>query len=663
MRKTGLVGMFLLLSLFLTACFNNSTGEVTSENNVGNSAEENIDSNILELNSITVEEIQDFAEAPELSELVESGELPKVEERLPKKGDIMIEPIEESIGQYGGDLITSWEGADSKWTVGKPTEEALFRFNEEGDDIEPNVAKGYDVNDDATEYTIYLREGMKWSDGEPFTTDDVIFYWEHMLKKETFGKSVYDAYYTVDPESGERHIAEVTKEDDYTFKVTHSFPSPNFLKRLAIDNKWFFAPEHFHKTILPEFVGEEEAETIAKNWGYSDVKSLLSETGYYYWMNEEIPTLRPWVASNDPHSEEFIMKRNPYYWKIDPEGKQLPYVDNFIASKIQDPSQAVLGVLGGDINIGTFEIGNFTVLKENEQQGDYRVLTWPTVGLSSTTIQLNQTTQDDNLRELVQDIKFREALSFAVDRGQISEIATNGIAEPNQAAVPEGVVGYQEGWEQQWAEYDTEKAEQLLDEIGITERNNNGFRLYDDGSVVTITIMEPNQDNSEFLELIKDAYENIGIKVNLNYVDEGTFQDRKYSNQVDATTENPMVVNVALRPEVLIPLRVLVPWQGDYGLYRESDGEKGTKPEGDVAKLLEYWDNIIASTSEEEASEWADEIYKLHMKNQWILGYSGPTPHLIVATNKLHNVPEQRMFADEFRDLGHGHPAQFYFSE
>ncbi|ENH96869.1 family 5 extracellular solute-binding protein [Gracilibacillus halophilus YIM-C55.5] len=519
------------------------------------------------------------------------------------------------------------------------------------------------MNEDSTEYTIYLREGMRWSDGVPFNADDIMFYWEHMLTKETFGKSIYDAYYSVDPETGERHLAEVTKIDDYTVKVTHAFPSPDFLKRVAIDNKWFFAPEHFHKTILPEFVGDEKAAEIASEWGYSDVGSFLKATGYYYWTNEEIPTLRPWVASNDPHSEEFVMKRNPYYWKVDSEGNQLPYLDELVATKIQDPSHATLGMLGGDYNIAGFATQDYTVLKENEEKSDYRVLLWPTVNLTSAAIVLNQTAQEENIRNAIQDIRFREALSVAVDRNEVTEIYTNGMAEPIQASVPEGLTGYQEGWKDQWATYDPERANQLLDEMGLTEMNNEGFRLFEDGSVVTLTITSQNQETADFLELIKNYYEQVGVKVNLKTVDPGTYSDRLYNNDITATTAVPSVVDVALRPDVLVPLRLGQVWHSGYGQYRETDGELGTQPEGDIAKLVENWDKLRASATEEEASQWSDEIYKLHKENQWLLGYAGPTPHIIVASNSLRNVPEERFYADEFRELGHGHPAQFFIKE
>ncbi|MBM7571868.1 ABC transporter substrate-binding protein [Aquibacillus albus] len=660
MKKRLIVFLSLVLLLsFLTACMGSSEGLATSE--TGDEQETEAEKEPVE--EVDPSSISSYNEAPELKELVESGKIPSVEERLPVAEDVMVEEVYEETGVYGGNITIPWKGADDEWTVGKPTEEPLFRFNEDGSRVEPNVAKGYDVNDDATEFTIYLREGMKWSDGVPFTADDVLFYWEHMLTKETFGKSVYDAYFSVDPETGERHMAEVTKVDDYTFKVTHKFSSPDFLKRVAIDNKWFFAPAHFHKTILPEFVGEEKASEIATEWGFADVKSFLKATGYYYWTNVEIPTLRAWVASNDPHSEEFVMKRNPYYWKVDKEGNQLPYVNNFIAKKIQDPSHAMLGMLGGDFNLGKFLVQDFTVLKENEQKADFRVLLWPSVNFTSAAIVLNQGVEDNNLRSLVQNIKFREALSVAVDRHEVTEIVTNGIGEPIQASVPEGLVGHQEGWKDQWAEFNPDRANQLLDEIGLTEKNSNGFRLYEDGSVVTLTITDQNQASAEFLELVKNYYENVGVKVNIKFVDPGTYSDQLYNNQLQATTAIPSVVNVALRPDVLVPLRLGQPWQGDFGLYRESNGEEGTKPEGEIAKLVENWDKLRAASTEEKAMEYANEIYKLHHKNQWLLGYAGPTPSLVVAANSLRNVPEERFFADEFREIGHGHPAQFFIKE
>lgn len=602
-------------------------------------------------------------EAPALAKLVSEGKLPKLEERLPAAKDIMVEDVVDEIGEYGGDWKMPWNGVADKWGIGQPTEEALFRFNKEGNKVEPNVAKSYEVNADSTVFTIHLREGMKWSDGVPFTADDVLFYWEHMLTKETFGKKIYDAYYSVDPATGDRALAEVKKVDDYTFTVTHKYPSVLFLERVAIDNKWFFAPAHFHKTILPEFVGDAKTLEITKEWGYEDPKTFLMETGYTDWLHYQIPTLRAWVPTNDPNGDQFVMERNPYYWKTDKDGKQLPYIDRIVATKIQDPSQKVLGTLSGDYNLTIFDSKDFTVLKENEKKGDFRIIPWTQPSWSSAGIQLNQTTPDPNLRKLFQNIKFREALSIGVDRNQVSEIVTNGLGEPIQASVPKGVIGYQEGWDKQWAEYDPQRANQILDELGLTKRDKNNFRTNPDGSELTLTIVESTTDNAPFLELLKKYYEEMGLRTNVKIVDGTTQFDMKYANQIPMHTENISVANVAFRPDTLVPLRVMTPWLGHYGLYTQSGGKEGVKPEGDVAKIMEYWDKVKSSKTLEDINKYSNEIVKLHQKNQWVIGYAGPTPVLIVANNKIHNIPTDAIWCDEYRSLGQGHPAQFFIKQ
>jgi peptide/nickel transport system substrate-binding protein len=602
-------------------------------------------------------------EAPMLAKLVSAGSLPKLVDRMPVPADIKVEEVVEEIGQYGGDWKMPWSGPSDRWGVGQPTEEALFRFNKEGNKVEPNVAKGYEVNADSTVFTIHLREGMKWSDGVPFTADDVLFYWEHMLTKETFGKKIYDAYYSVDPVTGDKALAVVKKVDNYTFTITHKYPSVQFLERVAIDNKWFFAPAHFHKTILPEFVGDAKTLEITKQWGYEDPKVFLVETGYYYWIHPQIPTLRAWVATTDPNSAQFIMQRNPYFWKTDADGKQLPYIDRIVATKIQDPSQKVLGTLAGDYNLVTFEAKDFTVLKKNEKKGDYRIIPWTQPAWSSAGIQLNQTTPDPNLRKLFQDIRFREALSIGVNRVEVSDIVSNGLAEPVQASVPKGVMGYQEGWDKKWTEFDPKRANKILDEIGLTKRDKNNFRSFSDGSDLTLTFIESSTNSAAFLELLKKYYEDMGLKTNIKVVEPGAQSDLKTTNQIPLSTENISVANVAFRPDTLVPLRVLTPWLGQYGLYTSSKGKEGVKPEGDVALILEYWYKLKASKNVDEINQLSNEIVKLHQKNQWVIGYAGPTPVLVLASNKFRNIPTDAVWADEFRSLGQGRPSQFFIKQ
>lgn len=656
-QKISVLGMALvLLAALLSGCFGGGAQNRSGE------AEQQSEGTAAQTTSATAVSAgaTGFKEAPMLVELVKAGTLKPVDERLPEKEDVMVEPVAEEIGKYGGEWHYPWNGPDDKWGIGMVTEEAMFRFKADGSGVEPNVAKGYDVNADATEYTIYLRKGMKWSDGVPFTADDVVFYWEHMLIPETFGKALYDCYYSVDPATGEKARAEVAKVDDYTVKVTFKHPNVMFLERLAIDNKWFFAPAHYYKTILPEFIGEEKALEKAKEYGFEDLKNFGVWTGYYYWLYPQRPTLRPWVAVNDMNSDRFIMERNPYYFKTDAEGNQLPYLDRIVLTKMQDKSHKLLETMAGNVEASTFDFTDFTVLKENEQKGGYRVIPWTTPSWSSTGVQLNQTTKDPKLRKLFQDIRFREALSIAVDRKEVSEIITNGLGEPSQASVPAGLPNEQPGWSQQWTEYNTNRAAGLLDEIGLKWDAQKKFRTFEDGSDLTLTIyQEDTADNEKFIELVRKYFEAIGLKTDVKIVDQGSFFDLKYANEIPVTVKTVTVVNVAYRPDELVPLRVITPWFGHYGLYSSSQGKEGVRPEGDVAKILEYWDKVKASKTKDEVQKWTDEIIKLHQKNQWVIGYTAPTPVLVVAKNNLKNVP-QLVFSDEFRGLGHAHPAQFF---
>ncbi|MEK8128713.1 ABC transporter substrate-binding protein [Paenibacillus filicis] len=601
-----------------------------------------------------------YKEAPMWDSLVKNGTLPAVDKRLPEKDDIMIEQTVEKIGKYGGDWRLPWSGPDDKWGIGMITEEAMFRFKPDGSGVEPNVAKGYEVNADSTVYKIFLRKGMKWSDGHVFNADDVIFYWEHMLVKETFGKALYDCYYSVDPVTGEKARAEVTKLDDYTVQVKFKHPSVMFLERMAIDNKWFFAPAHYYKTILPEFIGEEKALEVAKQYGFKDTKTLGINTGYYYWLYSQRPTLRPWVPKNDPNSDRFISERNPYYFKTDKEGQQLPYIDRIVQTKIQDKSHKLVEALAGNVEVSSFDFADFTVLKENEKKGNYRVIPWSTPSWSSTGVELNQTTEDPKLRALFQDIRFREALSVAVDRKEVSEIITNGIGEPAQASVPKGLPNFQEGWDKQWTAFDRDKSAKLFDEIGLKWDAAHKYRTFADGSDLSMVIyQEKIADNEKFIELLRKYYEQVGIKTDVKIVDQGSFFDLKYANKIPVSVKTVNLVNVAYRPDELVPLRVITPWFGHYGLYTSSKGKEGVKPEGDVAELLANWDKIKAAKTKDEINKWSNEIIKLHQKNQWVIGYTSPTPVLVVAKNNVRNVPKL-VNSDEFRGLGHAHPAQFF---
>ena len=600
----------------------------------------------------------EWHESPMLHDKVVAGQLPALAQRLPKQP--MVEKVTEQIGQYGGDMRLVWENySNDKWSL-MFAEEAMFRFTPDGTGVIPNVARSVDINADFTQFTMHLREGMKWSDGETFDADDVVFYWEHMLLKETFGKKLYDCYFTT--VDGKKVQAKVEKIDQYTVKVTHAASFPLFLERLAIDNKWFFAPEHYYKTILPEFIGEAKALEIAKARGFGDLKTMGSWTGYYYWVFPDRPTLRAWVAKNDPNSDRFIMERNPYYWKTDEQGNQLPYIDRLVVDKVGKEQQK-LKALAGEVDLFGIGTADYAVFQSNREKGGYRILKWKGTG-NGETFHLNQTVEDLALRKIFQDVSFRAGLSHAINREEINNIVFDGLLTPRQASFLPGLPNYSAEWERKFAAYDPALAASYLDKAGLKWDGAKKYRTRPDGSELTLVIHAVNDATREkVIELVVNYWDKVGVKTVVKIVDRTYYHELVYSNQHQVGVWGFDVFNVAYRPDVVLPLRVLTEWYGFYGMWRQSQGKQGVKPEGDVMLLLEYWDNLVAATTKADVTKWADKIAEIHARNVWVIGIAGISPTLVLTSNKLRNVPEGLYFCDEMRQYSVGNPSTFFIRQ
>lgn len=600
----------------------------------------------------------EWHEAPMLHEKVAAKGLPALADRLPKEP--MVEKCVEGIGQYGGDMRLTWNSySDDKWSL-MFTEEALFRFAQDGTTVVPNVAKGVDINADYTQFTIHLREGMKWSDGEKFDADDVMFYWEHMLIPETFGKKLYDCYYTT--VDGKKVRAKVEKIDQYTVKITHAASFPLFLERVAIDNKWFFAPEHYYKTILPEFIGDAKALEIAKARGFGDLKTMGSWTGYYYWVFPDRPTIRAWVAKNDPSSERFIMERNPYYWKTDAEGNQLPYIDRIVVDKV-GKDQVQLKRLAGEVDLAVIGTAENSVFQSGKEKGNYRILKWKGTD-AGVTFHPNQTVEDPGLRRIFQDINFRAGLSHAINREEINNIVYDGMLTPRQAAFLPGLPNYSAEWEKKFAAYDPALAAGYLDKAGLPWDAAKKWRTRPDGSELNIVISTvTNATQDKVVELVSNYWTKVGVRTTVKATDATYNHELVYSNQHQIGVAGFSVFNVAYRPDVVLPLRVLTEWYGHYGLWRSSMGKQGVKPEGDVMALLDNWDRLVASTTKADVTKYADQLAAIHARNVWVIGVAGISPTLVLASNRLRNVPDGLYSCDELRGFGVANVMTFYIKQ
>ena len=603
-----------------------------------------------------------YAQSPAL----EGKDLPPVAERMPVAADIMVEEMDD-VGQYTA-TFTMAQGS-SNWTTGKLTEEPLFRFKTDGN-VEPNVAKGYDVNEDATVWTIYLREGMRWSDGEPFTAEDCRFFYEEVLLTGFSTKSVWGAV-----KDGNGEVAKMAVLNDYCFTMTFGTPKPAFLQELAINGKWFFAPKHWMIQYMPaEYEGQktsglltaEEWKAAAEKMGYSDLKTFDSIISYYYWLVPGRPTLRAWQLQGDFNADSFTMERNPYFWKVDAEGKQLPYIDSIVFLRYQDENQPLLWSLDGTIDLYSPAWTNIVEMKEAEANGTIKVMEWNNTAWAGNALQLNQATKDDELRALFQNVDFRHALSIAVDRAQICALVDDDFSVPSQSAPQEGQMGYDPEWVSKWTEYDVEQAKELLVKCGLT-LGQDGTWYFPSGKQVAIHMIYQNEAYATLAELLVKYYSELGLKVYQNLYDRSYVETLQGDNEYEAVinpTEHFATVNIGLRPDYLVPTRAYPPWASEFGAwYDPNDGKDGMEPSDAVKELLAVYDQFRASTNAQEREELCQKMLEIHKENVWEIGYTSPVSTLYAINAKLHNFPETSIYCDEFRDVGIGHPANWWIEE
>lgn len=590
------------------------------------------------------------------SPYLDGQELPPVEERLPAAADVMVENVAD-IGQYT-DFITLMQGGSSKWGPGKPTEEALFRFRTDGT-VEPNVAKGFEVNEDATVWTIHLREGMKWSDGVPFTSEDCRFFYENCLLTGFTGKSAWEAVKAAD-ENGEMQLAKLDIVDDYTFTMTFASSKPEFLRELAINGKWFFAPKHWLEEHVAVYSDEsktaEEKDAYAQALGFSDMKALGNSYTYYYWIVPGRPTLRAWTIDGDFNAEMCVWKRNPYYWKVDAEGKQLPYIDELHFRRYSDDSQALLWIMDGTADIGSVALADVDTILASD--ANVNLVEWSSTSWTSQSMQLNLAVKDDLKRPLFQDVNFRHALSIIVDRNQIAQLIDNGYTEPAQSAPGEGAQGYDPEWTAKWTEQDVEGAQALLEQCGL-KKGADGFWAFADGTKLTLNLQYQNEADASLAELLKNDLNKAGIDATTRMYDRSIMEEMRSANEHEIVLnyENFDTFSISLRPDYFVPLRDYCVWGTAFGLWylNSLDGkgrEGAVEPPEDVKAMLEIYTNMKNATTSEEKEALALQLLDCFKEGIYEIGFTSSNPAVYAVNAKMHNFREDGIACDEFRDLG-----------
>lgn len=691
MKKTSNKIAALLLSAAMVVTMLAGCGTKTPANDVTNTPA--VDTTSVE--ATVVEEVKGYSEAPMLAEQVAAGTLPKVEDRIPDADNIFVDTVDVAgnlleIGTYGGEISMSSGGGS--WDISRPVLESIIHYNNDGS-YYPNVIKDYEVSDDYKTWTFYLREGMRWSDGEVFNADDITFWYYQCHLTNFDGKrswaALKDGTIEVEKkneETGEMEtveedtFAKLTKVDDYT--VTWTFENPKFPADFIEngDFKFCWAPAHYLSDLIPDSIYVENEYWPATGLSDEDVlanaqkktpaidqasiKDLGKACVYNFWNTSGIPTLNSFVlttkeGNNTRDAELCILERNAYFWKVDAMGNQLPYVDALNLHHYSEEGQDQLAFRSGeldmlevameDISSLMSDLGAAAVLKEatSSNWGSYQVT-------------FNYTNEDENYRNLFNNIKFREAMSICVDREQFSLLLSDSFLEPGQACPSAGNFGYDTEWEKKWTEYDVAKAQKLFEECGLV-KGADGFYDFADGSDLIITFYTyVDSGNANAYPVLEQYYKAAGINCDTKDIDVAAFDEAVDTNQWVAvlgphTAISGLSMRSRLAPFVPVSGAGGAEWYGNYGFYYETKGEQGTEPTGDMAKLVELADKYQATASSDDRDAINLAIYDIHKANMWSIGYLKAESGYSLASDKVHNYPDLFVSDDlyQYRNMIH----------
>ena len=599
-----------------------------------------------------------YSEAPYITNLGIYGD---VEDRLPVKEDIFVSQYDATgaaleIGTYGGTI--NLVGSGGSWDLSRPTLETIIRRNTDGSYV-PNVIKSYEHNEDYTVWTFRLREGMKWSDGDDFNADDITF-WYYMCHINNYDtKASWAAL-----KDGDDGFAKLEKVDEYT--VTWTFTNPKFPADFIEngDFKWCWAPSHWLSDLIPSSYYKENP--YWKDTGLSDedvlknaqakgvdkatVKDLGKELTYYFWNVGGMPTVNSFSLRAGDSRQDTVchMDRNVYYWKVDAQGQQLPYCDGIVFTKTSADGQDQLMFRSGEVDILAVAMQDIASILAD--MGDKAVLrTFASVDWGGVKVTFNYTHTDPNYAKLFNNVKFRQAISIAVDRNQVSELLSDGFLLPGQCAPQPGNFGYDEEWMNKWTEYDVKTAKKLLEECGLV-MGSDGFYDFADGSDFLLTFYSylDSGANNEY-PVLEQYYKAVGIKTAWKEYEVAAF-DMEIDNNTWTAVLGPhtSIGGLSMKDRVapFVPVQQAAEWYGEFGTWVGTNGDRGVEPTGDMAKLVEIWKKWEDTPNAEERDAYNLEIYEIHKANLWTIAYLQGAGTYNLVNASLKNYPDDLVSCD-----------------
>lgn len=608
-----------------------------------------------------------YVEPPYLAAEIDSGALLPIESRLPDSPLLMDESMNNlQPGKYGGKM---------RMLMGKEKDirrMVVFGYSRlvgytDSLTLVADILESFE-NKEEREFIFKLRKGHKWSDGSPFTSEDFKYYWEDIANNEDLNPFGPNKVFLVD---GELPVVEFPDAQTVIYKWKN--PNPYFLNELAGPRPLFiYQPKHYLTEFHAEY-GDREAldawaqEKGSKNWaGF-----YLKKARQYKLTNPKLPSLQPWVNTIKPPAELYLFKRNPYFHRVDSNGLQMPYIDEVqisIVSSSLIPAKAGAGET--DLQGHYIRLDNFTFLKEGEKRNNYKVKLWGTLNGAHKALYPNLNSNDDVWRGLVRDVRFRRALSLAVNRTEINQALYHGLANESNNTVLPSCAMYDVSLQQRWATFDLDQANALLDEIGLSERDSDGLRLRSDGKPLEIIIHSAGESTEEtdILELVHDSWLKLGIKLFSKPSSREVFRERVFSGaammSIWSGLENGMPTP-NMSPHELAPTRQDQYQWPKWGQYFETKGSAGEAPAIESAKALfalnESWRTTADVTKRQGI--WT-EMLKTYAEEVYSIGIINAVPQPVVINGSLKNIPEKGIYAwSPTAYFGVYHPDVFWFDQ
>ena len=618
-----------------------------------------------------------FKEAPALADQVKAGKLPPVEQRLPKN-PMVVQPTEQ-VGKYGGTWRTALIGGqDTAWLTRTIAYDYLVRWDPEWEKVLPNVAESYEASPDAKSFTFKLREGMKWSDGQPFTADDVVFYVNDVYRNKDLTSSLGNNPYTIE------------KRGDYGFTITFEQPNGLFIQNACTPSgsptgfEWTRYPAHYLKQFHKQYADPAKLDQLIKENSAEDWAKLFRLKGAGIpgtpydarWSNADLPTLYAWrIVEPYGTATRVTCERNPYYFKIDTEGNQLPYIDKVNYEVLQDAQVLLLKASNGEIDIHDRHINtdqNKAVLSDNQQKGQYHFFDEIPSGMNTNVFCLNLTHKDPVLRKIFQDKNVRIALSHAINRQEIIDTIYVSQGEPWQCGPRKESSYYNEKLAKQYTEYDVKKANDLLDQAGY-KKAGDGFRQRPDGQRITIVIeVSATGTDATALDttkLVAGYWQKVGIDAQVKSEDRSLLYTRKGANDHDCVVwgGGSGLRDAILDPRLYFPSsnesNFAQPWYVWYQKPGNPQCQPEEPPEAAKKQMDLYTTGVLGSGDEAGQTAAFKQILEIAQDQFYAIGIALPAPGYGIVKNNVRNVPKELPGSWLYPNPGPTNPEQYSFEK